>query len=268
MNKQQCVYIITNKITHQQYVGVTKDFDRRMYQHSIGHGCQKSYIDKAILKYGWDNFTSEIIDNYTTDLERKELEQLYIKQYHTHRSEGGYNLTWGGDDTCFPNVVGDNNPRAQFTEEDVRNIRERRMNGERLSIVYEAYKDKIIGNKRAGFSKIWLHESWLNIYPEYKNHYPVIDNKYYATIRRNQLEQYDIDFLIDYFKWHGPIKYNDIYPTFKIKIDWESFQNICKQIVEQLYGNKSTRRYRNKVGITEQKIQEYRQELQNEPVYL
>ena len=33
------------------------------------------------------------------------------------------------------------------------------MNGERLADVYEDYKDKVEGDKRAGFSKLWLHES-------------------------------------------------------------------------------------------------------------
>lgn len=51
------------------------------------------------------------------------------------------------------------NPRAQLTREDVANIRFRRMQGERMSVVYEDYKHKLIGDKRAGFSKVWLHGS-------------------------------------------------------------------------------------------------------------
>ena len=267
MNKQNCVYLIINTINNKKYVGVAKDFDKRMYQHSIGHDKDKSYIDKAILKYGWENFEVHIIDNYDNLENRKQLEQFYIKQYQTHRSQGGYNLTWGGDDTCFPDVSGENNPRSQFTEEDVRDIRERRMKGERLADVYEDYKDKIVGDKRAGFSKIWLHESWINICPEFKGHYPSIDTKQFATIRRNELNDDDKDFLIKYFKWNGPVKYNEIYKTFKTKIDWQSFQEVCKSIVEELYGNKSTRRYRDKNGVTEKTIQQYRIELGKEPQY-
>lgn len=268
MNYTNCIYLITNKLNQKQYIGVAKDFTQRMYQHSIGHDAEHSYIDRSILQHGWENYEVVIVDNYSTEKDRKELEQKYIKQYHTHRSEGGYNLTWGGDDTCFPDVRGQNNPRAQLTEEDVRNIRERRMNGERMSTVYEDYKDKLQGNKRAGFSKIWLHESWLNICSEYKGHYPQIDNKYFAAITKNELNQYDIDYLNDYFKWFGPInKYNEIYKIFKGRIDWESFQKLCGEIIEKLYGNKSTRRYRNKNGETQKRIDMFRAELGEEPKY-
>lgn len=268
MNYKNCVYLITNKINNKQYIGVSKDFNNRMYQHSVGHDAEHSYIDKSILQHGWENYEVVIIDNYSTEEEKRSLEQKYIKEYKTHRSQGGYNLTWGGDDTCFPNTQGENNPRAQLTEEDVRHIRERRMNGERLSDVYEDYKDKLTGNKRAGFSKIWLHESWTHVCPEFKGKYPAISNKHFATKRNNTLETYDYDFLEDYFKWFGPLpRYNEIYKVFKGRIDWESFQEICKQIVEKLYGNKSARRYRNVNGETQKRIDAFRQELQEEPVY-
>ena len=268
MNYTNCVYLITNKKNNKQYIGVAKDFHARMYQHSIGHDKEHSYIDKSILKNGWENYEVTIIDNYSSEEERKELEQKYIKEYHTHRSEGGYNLTWGGDDTCFPNTQGQNNPRAQLTEEDVRKIRERRMNGERMSSVYEDYKNKLSGNKRAGFSKLWLHESWLEVCPEYKGHYPPVSNKHFATISKDELNQYDKNFLTNYFKWFGPIsRYNEIYKTFKGRIDWESFQRLCGEIIEKLYGNKSTRRYRNKNGETQRRINEFHQELKEEPKY-
>lgn len=263
--KENCIYLITNKLTKQQYVGVTKDFDKRMYQHKIGHDSEKSYVDRAILKYGWDNFTAEIIDNYTTETERKTLEQFYIKKLHTHRSEGGYNITWGGDDNIFPNVSGSKNPRAQLTEEDVARIRERRMNGERLNDVFKDYEDKLDGDKRAGFSKAWLHESWFNIHPEFKGHYPPVDNKNFATIRRNTLSSEDYDILTKYYKWHGPIKYNIVYPFFKQKVDWQTFQEISKKIIEEWFGNKSTIRYRTKIGETQRRIEQYRSELINEP---
>lgn len=265
MKETNCVYLITNKITNQQYVGVTKDFKYRMYQHSVSHDKNKSYIDNAILKYGWDNFSAIIIDNYNSEDERKILEQKYIKELHTHRSEGGYNITWGGDDNVFPDVSGSNNPRAQLTEQDVARIRERRMNGERLADVYQDYADKLEGNRRAGFSKIWLHESWPNVHSEFKGKYPLIDNRQFATIRHNSLEETDLLLLEQYYKWHGPIKYNVVYPYFKTKVDWQTFQEISKNIIEKWFGNKSTIRYRNKTGETQRRIDLYRLELQEEP---
>ena len=52
MNYIKCIYLITNKITHKQYIGVAENFTKRMYQHSISHDAEHSYIDKSILKYG------------------------------------------------------------------------------------------------------------------------------------------------------------------------------------------------------------------------
>ena len=69
---------------------------------------------------------------------------------------------------------GEDNPRARYTTQDIIDIRNRRMNGERVSVVYEDYKhiDNNAGY-RSGFSKIWLHDSWVDILPEYKGNYPV-----------------------------------------------------------------------------------------------
>lgn len=269
MNKK-CVYLITNDFDDKKYIGVAEDFERRKYQHKVGHDAEHSYIDKSILIHGWEHFKMEIIDNYSTDEERKELEKKYIKEYNTLRANGGYNLTEGGDDYFGQvDVKGEKNPRAQLTAEDVKNIRQRRMNGERLSTVYEDYKDKLDGNKRAGFSKLWLHKSWMDVCPEYIGHYPEVSSKYFATIRRNELEEYDMLFLNDYFKWNGPPqRYNIIYQTFKEKIDWESFQSVCRSIVEKLYGPKSTRQKYKKTGKLQEMIDRYREELKEEPVYI
>ena len=49
---KNCVYLITNRLNQQKYVGVAKDLHARMYQHSIGHDVEHSYLDRAIMKYG------------------------------------------------------------------------------------------------------------------------------------------------------------------------------------------------------------------------
>lgn len=269
MNDKKCVYLITNNLNGKKYVGVAEDFKKRMYQHKIGHDAEHSYIDKAVLKYGWENFTCEIIDNYETLEERKELERRYIELYQTQRQNGGYDLTDGGEDLFGTlNLKGSNNPRAQLMEDDVKQIRIRRMNGERLDDVYEDYKDRLDGDKRAGFSKIWLHESWIDICPEFRGNYPKVDPKHFATKRRNILSSDDLDYLDKYFRWNGPLpRYNILFKTFKEKVDWESFQEICKEIVSKLYGPKDTRKYKKKTGKLEQEISKYREELQNEPIY-
>lgn len=74
------------------------------------------------------------------------------------------------------------------------------MNGERMSDVYELYAYKLEGNSRAGFSKAWLHESWVDICAEFKGHYPEVSSKYFATKRRNEFTDKEKVFLTKYFK--------------------------------------------------------------------
>ena len=259
MQNDNVVYIITNDINKLVYIGVANDLRRRMYQHSIAHDREKSPIDKAIYKYGWNHFKYEVLDTYSSQIEREEKEKYYIAKYDSYRH--GYNATKGGDSITNPDVKGSKNPRAQLNEEDVARIRERRMNGERMSDVYEDYKYKLRGNARAGFSAVWLHKSWINIHSEFIGKYPKINSKDYATKKKNLLTKEDEEKLTRFFMYYGPVKYNIPYPNYKDKIDWQSFYSLCGKIVEELYGNKNTRTYRKKNGTLDKMILNYRSQL-------
>lgn len=89
------IYLITNKVNGKQYVGKTKyTLAHRFTQHCTRD--YHTYIHNAIQKYGRENFKIEEICK-TDDEHWKELETFYIKFYHTHYTEGGYNVSWGGD---------------------------------------------------------------------------------------------------------------------------------------------------------------------------
>jgi len=261
----QYIYKITNLITNKPYIGITVNIQRRMQQHRAGHDAPQSPIDLSIQKYGWENFTVDIIDQCETREEAKQLEQHYIQIYNSYYD--GYNATLGGDDVSnLPSVKGENNPRALITEDDVREIRRRRMNGERLSDVYKDYEAKMPGGVRNGFSKVWLHDCWFDVCPEYVGKYPKPDHSVYATKRRNQLTDNDKNQLVIIFKYYGPIKYNKVYPLFKQVVDWQTFQEVCQSIVDPLYGNAGYRcRAKNKAKI-EALHQQYLSELHNIPV--
>lgn len=85
------IYCYTNTINGKKYIGQSKDITHRC-QPSNYKGCTKFY--NAIQKYGWENFTREILEEDLTLDEANFLEQHYISLYDTITS--GYNLKTGG----------------------------------------------------------------------------------------------------------------------------------------------------------------------------
>lgn len=89
----------SNKI----YIGQTTNEDKRKREH---YNCAMNNTDnmifhKAIRKYGWNNFTYEVIFNEEFDSLEKcqnklnEMEQYFIAKYNSYNN--GYNSTLGGD---------------------------------------------------------------------------------------------------------------------------------------------------------------------------
>lgn len=94
--KPYYLYKVTNLLNHKLYIGVTKNFHRRKKQHIHSRKSNKSLLNRAILKYGEENFDFEIIcignEKYIYDLEVK---AIYI--YNSLARNGqGYNLSTGG----------------------------------------------------------------------------------------------------------------------------------------------------------------------------
>ncbi|MBQ6005770.1 MAG: GIY-YIG nuclease family protein [Selenomonadaceae bacterium] len=55
------IYLITNTLNGKMYVGQTRQkLSSRIYGHKSNKG--KSAIDVAIRKYGWENFTVEVLE--------------------------------------------------------------------------------------------------------------------------------------------------------------------------------------------------------------
>ena len=93
------IYKITNNINGKTYIGLSKTNDDRRWREHISDS--KFPIDKAIKKYGKENFTYEVIDTATTCYELAAKEREWIEQvkpdynirpggyllYRAHRSE-------------------------------------------------------------------------------------------------------------------------------------------------------------------------------------
>ena len=98
------VYMITNIINRKRYVGsTTRSLKRRKKDHLFEStkDTPKLYIHKAIKKYGISSFVWETLDVCDNIKQLYEMEYHYIKQYHSHVSEWGYNLTQGFDNSTF-----------------------------------------------------------------------------------------------------------------------------------------------------------------------
>lgn len=98
------IYRYTNLINGKKYIGQTNNFERRVREHkSCSFNPQSvNYDDKihqAIRKYGYENFSIDIIE-VLTDVSNydvvNEREQYWIKEEQSLLTQWGYNVLEGG----------------------------------------------------------------------------------------------------------------------------------------------------------------------------
>ena len=89
-----CVYKHTGP-TGKVYIGITKRNPYKRWNHGRGY-IDNRYFYRAIEKYGWDNFTHEIIETKLSQSEAVERERYYIEKYNSTDPEFGYNIEAGG----------------------------------------------------------------------------------------------------------------------------------------------------------------------------
>lgn len=94
------IYKITNTINNKIYIGqvYNKSVEQRFIRHCKGASPDNPMlIDKAIYKYGKENFIIETIDKASSISELNEKEKYWIKFYNSTDRNIGYNLTLGGE---------------------------------------------------------------------------------------------------------------------------------------------------------------------------
>lgn len=98
--KRWVIYKHTNKINNKAYIGITTKKPAYRWNNGRGYSTQKIFAN-AIKKYGWENFSHEILEsNIKTIEEANQKEKYYIAKYHTWLGDKncmGYNKTPGGD---------------------------------------------------------------------------------------------------------------------------------------------------------------------------
>ena len=90
------IYIIKNRINNKVYIGQSVDAAGRFIKHCKPSSAKdNSLIDKAIQKYGANNFWFEIIEEKVDDY--NEREKYWIRRFNS-LAPNGYNLLSGGEE--------------------------------------------------------------------------------------------------------------------------------------------------------------------------
>lgn len=93
--KNCCVYKHTSP-SGKVYIGITSQNPLKRWGNGANY-CQNEYFSNAIKKYGWENFTHEILAYGLTRDEAEQMEITEIKRHRSNNREHGYNITNGGE---------------------------------------------------------------------------------------------------------------------------------------------------------------------------
>lgn len=128
------VYKHTNKTNGKVYIGITSMTPSERWKN--GKGYTSGYFKKAVEKYGWDNFTHEILFDGLTKKQAAQKEIELIALYKSNNPKFGYNLSIGGEKTSLgmrlpeevKKKISENSPKIwlgkTFSETHKRHLRE------------------------------------------------------------------------------------------------------------------------------------------------
>ncbi len=90
------VYKHTNVLNGKVYIGITSLSLNNRWRNGEGYkNCTLFY--KAIKKYGWDNFTHEVLFDGLSKEEAEKAERNLIQAYQSNNKSKGYNIENGGN---------------------------------------------------------------------------------------------------------------------------------------------------------------------------
>lgn len=95
MKNKYCVYKHTAP-SGKVYIGITHQRPESRWQGGLGYR-HNEYFFRAILKYGWSNFTHEILRQGLTKEAASAAEIALIAACHSNEKAHGYNITGGGE---------------------------------------------------------------------------------------------------------------------------------------------------------------------------
>lgn len=91
------LYCHTNLINNKKYFGITGRLPEKRWGNNGCNYKRNEHFYSAIQKYGWDNFSHEVLFTNLSQADASKLEQEYISKYNTINPKYGYNNTSGGE---------------------------------------------------------------------------------------------------------------------------------------------------------------------------
>lgn len=163
------IYKIENLKDGKIYIGQSSSIERRFKEHCFPSRYKgKIPIDIAIHEEGKQNFSFSVIEECSLE-ELNQRENYWIEFYDS--IEKGYNCNLGGNQFS----IGENNPNAKVTEEEVFLIRQIYNKQGSKKEAYKIVEGKTTWNN---FEKIWQGGTWQHICPEV---YTEENKKFYST---------------------------------------------------------------------------------------
>lgn len=155
------VYKHTNKINKKCYIGITSQTPNKRWGNGEGYKPKSptngAYFYNAIKKYGWDNFTHEILFTGLTHDEANQKEIELIQQYKSNQRKYGYNLDKGGN--------GSNRISEETRQRLIDVHKDKAANAERYKKISESRKGMTFSDehkKNLSKSKIGKYDGGLN----------------------------------------------------------------------------------------------------------
>lgn len=167
------VYCYTNLINGKKYIGQTINPETRKTAHknamtNINSSEYNSPLHRAFRKYGYENFSYEILEDNISDIETLNQKEIYFIQLFDTQIPNGYNIESGGKNCKKPKTEEQKiklmQAQAVLSEDEIIELRIAYQNHESPTKIYkEKYADKMHYNS---FLNIWSGKKYKYIMPE------------------------------------------------------------------------------------------------------
>ena len=137
MNKTYYIYKHTNLVNGKVYIGQTYQDPVKRWGNGINAYQHNKHFVSAIKKYGWDNFSHEILLSGLTKEEMEYWEDYYIEFYDSRNPNKGYNIMKGGLKSPFQELWRDENFKLKISQQQSNLMKERLKNPETRKFLQE-----------------------------------------------------------------------------------------------------------------------------------